>query len=65
MVQERIPRIAEVFEDLATEVEDEIIVLEDFLNLNPDVTVLPNLNIDVNRGLTGMQVEGSRRMPRT
>ncbi len=40
----RIPRIAEVFEDLATESTVELIVYEDFLDLNPQVTRFPNLN---------------------
>lgn len=44
-------RIAEVFEDLATEVAAEIVVLEDFLALNPEVTVLPNLGRNQPPGL--------------
>ncbi|MFP4660808.1 MAG: hypothetical protein ACLFPF_01320 [Halanaerobiales bacterium] len=41
---QRIPRIAEVFEDLATESIVELIVYEDFLDLNPQVRRFPNLN---------------------
>ena len=41
---QRIPRIAEVFEDLATESTVELIVYEDFLDLNPQVRDFPNLN---------------------
>ncbi|MTI60366.1 MAG: hypothetical protein FH762_10430 [Firmicutes bacterium] len=36
--------IAEVFEDLATEVTVEILVYEDFLDLNPQVREFPNLS---------------------
>ncbi len=42
--RQRIPRIAEVFEDLATESTVELIVYEDFLDLNPQVQEFPNLN---------------------
>ncbi|MFW5976771.1 MAG: hypothetical protein ACOCQS_02380 [Bacillota bacterium] len=37
-------RIAEVFEELATEITEEIIYLEDLQNLRPDVTTLDNIN---------------------
>lgn len=43
-ITRRIPRIAEVFEDLATESTVELIVYEDFLDLNPQVRRFPNLN---------------------
>lgn len=36
--------IAEVFEDLAAEVTVEILVYEDFLDLNPQVREFPNLS---------------------
>ncbi len=41
---QRIPRIAEVFEDLATESTVELIVYENFLDLNPQVRRFPNIN---------------------
>lgn len=41
---QRNPRIAEVFEDLATESTVELIVYETFLDLNPQVKNFPNLN---------------------
>lgn len=44
MDRTNIPDIAEVFEDLATEVANEIVVLEDFVALNPDVTRLSNVS---------------------
>ncbi|MFP4017058.1 MAG: hypothetical protein ACLFUI_08490 [Halanaerobiales bacterium] len=54
---QRIPRIAEVFEDLATESTVELIVYEDFLDLNPQVRRFPNLNpsqpIDTGERCTG------------
>lgn len=40
----RPPRIAEVFEDLAAESTVELIVYENFLDLNPQVRTFPNLN---------------------
>ncbi len=36
-------RIGEVFEDLATEITDELL-LETFMDLNPDITKLGNVN---------------------
>jgi|SRR5690554_5228454 len=44
-IEER-PRIAEVFEDLATESVVELVVYETFLDLNPQVREFPNLNPD-------------------
>jgi len=38
------PKIAEIFEDLATEVTLELEVSPVFLNLNPDVTRFPNIS---------------------
>ncbi|MFW6035922.1 MAG: hypothetical protein ACOCRZ_06680 [Halothermotrichaceae bacterium] len=38
------PRIAEVFEDLATEVAVELVVYENFLDLNPQVRNFPNVD---------------------
>ncbi|MFW5972269.1 MAG: hypothetical protein ACOCRL_02155 [Bacillota bacterium] len=40
----RPPRIAEVFEDLATESIVELVVYENFLDLNPQVRRFPNLS---------------------
>ncbi|MDI3547929.1 MAG: hypothetical protein PWR10_1581 [Halanaerobiales bacterium] len=36
--------IAEIFEDLVTEVIEELVFLEDFQNLNPDVRTLSNIS---------------------
>jgi hypothetical protein len=46
MDRRNIPEIAEVIGALATEVDNEIIILEDFAELNPDLTSLPNISPD-------------------
>ncbi len=61
----RTPRIAEVFEDLATESTVELIVYEDFLDLNPQVRRFPNLNPSqaINTGEQRVDTSISQEIP--
>lgn len=47
--------IAEVFEDLATEVTEEITFLEDFRDLNPDIRTLTNINPQSSSALSSQE----------
>lgn len=72
-LERRMGRIAEVFEDLATESVVELLVYEDFLDLNPQVREFPNLgpedsiisdevrvNSDITQNGTGSNIVNNR-----